>query len=53
MKKNDKLRAKAWTLTENVDVRIEPYTIGLQKFLNDDVSPLLQIIRKEGLEIKA
>ena len=50
--KNDKLRAKAWTLTENIDVRIEPYTIGLQKFLTDEVSPLLQIIRKEGLEIK-
>lgn len=49
---NDKLRAKAWLLTDQVDARIEPYTISLKKFLNDDVSPLLHIIREEGLEIK-
>ncbi|MFH0865524.1 MAG: nucleotidyltransferase domain-containing protein [Bacteroidota bacterium] len=48
---NDKIRAKAWLLTEQVDARIEPYTIGLKKFLKDDVSPLLNIIREEGLEI--
>ncbi|MBU0489031.1 MAG: nucleotidyltransferase domain-containing protein [Bacteroidetes bacterium] len=48
---NDLLKAKAWRLTEHIDIKIEPYTIGLQRFLTDDVSPLLQIVRQEGIEI--
>ena len=43
---------KAWSCTRKVDTRIEPYTVGLQKYLTDDVSPLLQIVKKEGIEIK-
>ena len=50
-KQNDLLKAKAWRATENFDLRIEPYTVSLKKFMNDDVSPLLQIVKKEGLEI--
>ena len=51
--KNDiMLKAKAWRLTEKIDLRIEPFSVGSKKFLNDDVSPLLQIIRTEGVEIK-
>ena len=45
------LKTKAWRITEKVDLRIEPYTISLEKFLSDDVSPLLQIVKKEGIEI--
>ena len=48
---NDKIRAKAWIVAEKTDVRIEPYMIGLHKFLSDDVSPLLQIVKREGIEI--
>jgi predicted nucleotidyltransferase len=48
----DAVRAKTWTLTEKVDIRIEPYTIGLGKFLNDQVSPLLLAVKREGLEIR-
>jgi hypothetical protein len=48
---NDKIKAKAWLLSEKVDVRIEPYTVGVKKFFSDDISPLLQIVKKEGLEI--
>ena len=48
---DDKIRAKAWLLTEKVDVRIEPYTVGVKKFLSDDISPLLQLVKKEGVEI--
>ena len=47
----DKIRAKAWLATEKIDVRIEPYMIGLQKFLSDEVSPLLQQVKQEGIEI--
>ena len=38
--------AKAWLLTEKVDVRIEPYTIGEKKYLSDYISPLLKIVKK-------
>lgn len=48
---DDKIKAKAWLLSEKVDVRIEPYTVGVKKFFSDDISPLLQIVKKEGLEI--
>jgi len=48
---NDLLKAKAWRATESFDLRIEPYTVSLKKFLDDDVSPLLQVVKKEGIEI--
>ncbi|OFX42335.1 MAG: hypothetical protein A2046_04055 [Bacteroidetes bacterium GWA2_30_7] len=50
-KNDDLLKAKAWRLTEKIDLKIEPYTVGLQKFLTDDVSPLLQLVKQEGFEI--
>lgn len=46
---NDKATGIAWKITRQVDSRIEPYLIGLEKFNNDDVSPLLQIIKQEGI----
>jgi uncharacterized protein len=45
------VKAKAWRMTEQVDLRIEPYTVGLNKFLNDHISPLLQIVKEQGVEI--
>ena len=45
-------KALVWALTRKVDTRIEPYTIGVKKFLSDDISPLLQIVRREGIEIR-
>ena len=48
---DDKIRAKAWVVTEKINVRIEPYMVGLQRFISDDVSPLLQIVKHEGIEI--
>ena len=50
-KKDDTLRGKAWMLAGKVDVRIEPYLVGLKKFMTDDVSPLLQVVKSEGIEI--
>lgn len=40
-----------WRLTMNVDTRIEPIPVGVMQFLNDDVSPLLESARKEGIAI--
>jgi uncharacterized protein len=41
-----------WSFTRKIDTRIEPYSVGMQQYLNDDISPLLQIVKKEGIEIK-
>jgi hypothetical protein len=38
-----------WRLTRLINSRIEPYLVGLNKFENDDISPILQIVRKEGI----
>ena len=38
-----------WKLTRKVDSRIEPYAMGLSRFDHDEVSPLLQIVKKEGI----
>ena len=40
-----------WKLTRRVDSRIEPYAVGLSRFDSDEVSPLLQIVKKEGIPI--
>jgi len=42
---------KAWSLTRNIDSRIEPYTVGLRRFQNDDVSPIIQIVKDQGIEV--
>lgn len=48
---NDLLAGKIWALTRNVNSRIEPYIVGSKKFENDQISPIIQIVKKEGLEI--
>jgi predicted nucleotidyltransferase len=52
-KNDDKTVGKTWRIGQSIDVRIEPYTVGRERFLIDEFSPLLQIVKKEGLEIKA
>jgi predicted nucleotidyltransferase len=48
---DDRAFGLIWRLTKKVDTRIEPYAIGLSRFNKDDVSPLLQIVKKEGIPI--
>jgi hypothetical protein len=48
---NDFLAGKIWALTRNVNSRIEPFIVGSKKFENDEISPIIQIVKKEGLEI--
>jgi len=50
-KHDDQIVGKAWRISRSFDVRIEPYTVGKKRFLNDDFSPLLQYVKKEGIEI--
>jgi predicted nucleotidyltransferase len=48
----DQTVGKTWRISRSVDARLEPYTIGKKRFLNDEFSPLLQLVKKEGLEIQ-
>ncbi len=49
---DDKLIGKTWRLTTEVDSRIEPFIVGTNRFKTDEYSPLLEIVRQEGIEIK-
>lgn len=48
---DDIILSKPWLYTTQVDSRIEPYSVGLKRFQTDQVSQLLEIIRREGIRI--
>lgn len=50
---DDQAVGKTWRISMSIDTRIEPYTVGKQRFLTDEFSPLLQVVKKEGFEIQA
>ena len=50
---DDRTVGKTWRISSSIDTRIEPYTVGKQRFLTDELTPLLQVVKKEGLEIQA
>lgn len=49
---NDYILSKPWLYTTEIDHRIEPLAVGTKRFETDDVSPILEIVRREGIEIK-
>jgi predicted nucleotidyltransferase len=48
---DDIIKAKALRLTKKINLKMEPYIVGSKKFLTDNVSPLLQIVKQEGIKI--
>lgn len=52
---SDDLRTigRIYRLAYPIDPRIEPYLITKEKFLNDEISFIIDAVRKEGIEIKA
>jgi len=44
---------KLWSLTRGVDIKIEPVPVGEKRFNTDNVSPLLEIARREGVFLEA
>lgn len=48
---DDLILSKPWSPKFRVDFRIEPIAIGKKRFQTDDSSPIIEIVRKEGLEI--
>jgi predicted nucleotidyltransferase len=48
---DDYLAGKIWQLTRKINTRIEPYIVGSDRFNSNDNSPLIDLIKKTGLEI--
>lgn len=48
---DDTILSKPWSPKLRFDYRIEPYVIGTKRFLDDDVSLILEMVRREGIEI--
>lgn len=48
---DDIIVGKIWKLTRKINTKIEPFLIGLNKFKNDNSSPLVSMIKTKGIEI--
>lgn len=50
-KEDDDLTGKIWSLTRKVNSKIEPYLVTKGRFDNTVHSPLIDLVKKTGLEI--
>ena len=48
---DDYLAGKIWNLTRKVNSRIEPFVVGSNRFNSNDNSPLIDLVKRIGLEI--
>ncbi len=48
---DDYLAGKIWKLTRNVNSKIEPYLVGKNRFYSNDNFPLIDLVKRTGLEI--
>jgi len=48
---DDNLAGKIWSLTRKVNSKIEPYLVGKGRFMNNENSPLIDLVKRTGLEI--
>ena len=48
---DDYLAGKIWKLTRKVSSKIEPFLVGKGRFYGDDNSPLVDLVKRTGLEI--
>lgn len=49
---DDYIVGKIWSLTKKVNSKIEPFLIGSNRFNSNDNSPLIDLVKRTGLEIK-
>jgi predicted nucleotidyltransferase len=49
---DDYLTGKIWSLTNKVSSKIEPYIVNRSRFYSENHSPLIDIVRTDGLEIQ-
>lgn len=48
---DDFLAGKIWSLTKKVNSKIEPFLVGTNRFYADENSPLIDLVKRTGLEI--
>jgi len=48
---DDYLSGKIWSLTRKVNSKIEPYLVEKRRFINNEGSPLIDLVKRIGLEI--
>ena len=48
---DDNLAGKMWSLTRKVNSKIEPFLVGKSRFNNNEDSPLIDLVKRTGLEI--
>lgn len=48
---DDYLAGKIWKLTRNINSKIEPFLVGKNRFYSNDNSPLIDLVKRTGLEI--
>jgi predicted nucleotidyltransferase len=48
---DDYLAGKIWKLTRKINSKIEPFLVGKNKFYSNDNSPLVDLVKRTGLEI--
>ncbi len=48
---DDQILSKPWIYTIKIDHRIEPVAVGSKRFNCDYGSPLIEIVKKEGVDI--
>lgn len=49
---DDYLTGKIWSLIRRINSRIEPYLVGKKRFNNNQDSPLIDLVKRTGIEIK-
>lgn len=48
---DDYLTGKIWSLTRKINSKIEPYLVGKNRFCSNNDSPLIDLVKRTGLEI--
>jgi predicted nucleotidyltransferase len=48
---DDYLAGKIWKLTRKVNSKIEPFLVGKNRFYKNEDSPLIDLVKRTGLEI--
>jgi predicted nucleotidyltransferase len=48
---DDSILSKPWSPKYRTNYHIEPVAIGLKRFQTDDNSIILEVVRKEGIEV--
>ncbi|MCF7793809.1 MAG: hypothetical protein K9N09_08675 [Candidatus Cloacimonetes bacterium] len=48
---DDFLIGKIWALTRRASSKIEPYVVSKDRFEMDEVSPLIQLVKSQGIRI--